>query len=222
MSYKLLSAVAFPSAEAIRSACLSDRTCLKHKLLTYKGFRQAKGTGCNWCQRGAKRQWFIAWRIWLARNCHNYLLTLRSHPGCKLFHQPNTHTHTCTFVSFFLQVLFMFEWSGLCVFGLPCPLKRALINGCFINQEVLAGSKWLWGQGSAEVLNQFPNLPRLDIFCFLAARRLITILPPRCNGRGLEVGLDIVVAEEDNKKGINRTKAFCSYSLPSPLLPHSF
>lgn len=48
--------VAFPSAEAICSTCLSDRTCLNHKLLTYKGFRQAKGMGCNWCQRGAKRQ----------------------------------------------------------------------------------------------------------------------------------------------------------------------
>lgn len=53
MSYKLLSAIAFP-AEAIHVACLSDKTCLKHILLTYKGFRQAKGTGCNWCQRGAK------------------------------------------------------------------------------------------------------------------------------------------------------------------------
>lgn len=84
----------FPPAEAICSACLSDKTCLKHILLTYKGFRRAKGTGCNWCQRGAKRQWFIARWIWLARNCHNYLLPPRSHPDCALFHQPNTHTHT--------------------------------------------------------------------------------------------------------------------------------
>lgn len=85
----------------------------------------------------------------------------------------------------------MFEWLGLCVFGLPCPLKRALINDYFINQEVLAGSKRLWGQGSAEVLNQFPNPPGLDIFCFLAARRFIIILPLRRNGRGREGGLHV-------------------------------
>lgn len=187
----------FPLQRLSGSACLSDKTYLKHILLTYKGLRRAEGTGCNWCQRGAKRQWFIARQIWLARNCHNYLLPPRSHPDCALFHQANTHT--CASVFFFLQVLFMFEWLGLCVFGLPCPLKRALINGCFINQEVLAGSKRLWGQGSAEVLNQFPNLPRLDIFCFLAARRFIIILPPRHNGRGMEGGLDVAVAEEDKK-----------------------
>lgn len=85
----------------------------------------------------------------------------------------------------------MFEWLGLCVFGLPCPLKRALINGYFINQEVLAGSKRLWGQGSAEVLNQFPNPPGLDIFCFLEARRFIIILPLRRNGTGRQEGLDV-------------------------------
>lgn len=48
------------------------------------------------------------------------------------------HTLTCTLFSFllffFLQVLFMSEWLGLCVCGLPCPLKRALINDYFINQ----------------------------------------------------------------------------------------
>lgn len=101
-----------------------------------------------------------------------------------------THTHTRTPFSF-LQVLFMFEWLGLCVFGLPCPLKRALINDYFINQEVLAGSKRLWGQGSAEVLNQFPNPPGLDIFCFLAARRFIIILPLRRNGGGREGGRNV-------------------------------
>lgn len=73
---------------------------------------------------------------------------------------------------------------GLCVFGLPCPLKRALINGHFINQELLAGSKRLWGQGSVEVLNQFPNPPGLDKFCFLAAGQFIIILPLRHNGTG--------------------------------------
>lgn len=93
----------------------------------------------------------------------------------------------------------MFEWLGLCVFGLPCPLKRALINDYFINQEVLAGSKRLWGQGSAEVLNQFPNPPRLDIFCFLAARRFIIILPLRHNGRGREGELDVKEGIEDER-----------------------
>lgn len=106
-------------------------------------------------------------------------------------HTDTHHTRKHTFLFSFLQVLFMFERLGLCVFGLPCPLKRALINDCFINQEVLAGSKRLWGQGSAEVLNQFPNPPRLDIFCFLAARRFIIILPLRQNGRGKEEGLDV-------------------------------
>jgi len=85
----------------------------------------------------------------------------------------------------------MSKWLGLCVFGLPCPLKRALINSYFINQEILAGSKRLWGQGSAEVLNQFPNQPGLDIFCFLAARWFIIILPLRRNGTGRERGLDV-------------------------------
>lgn len=135
---------------------------------------------------------------------------LRAIPSAK-------HTHTRTSVFFFLQVLFMFEWSGLCVFSLPCPLKRALINGCFINQEVLAGSKRLWGQGSAEVLNQFPNLPWLDIFCFLAARRFIIILPLRHNGRGIEGGLDVVVSEEDKKGNKEERGMKCSIlSTPPP------
>lgn len=129
-----------------------------------------------------------------------------------LFTQWHTHTHT---LHSFLQVLFMFEWLGLCVFGLPCPLKRALINDCFINQEVLAGSKRLWGQGSAEVLNQFPNPPRLDIFCFLAARRFIIILPLRHNGRGKEGGLDFKLSKEG--KGGSREEQLRNkvhYSLP--------
>lgn len=132
----------------------------------------------------------------------------------------HTRTHFCLFFFFFfLQVLFMFEWSGLCVFGLPCPLKRALISGCFINQELLAGSKRLWGQGSAEVLNQFPNLPWLDVFCFLAARRFIIILPLRRNGRGMEGGQDVAVPEED-KKGNKEERGI--FLPPSLLLPHSF
>lgn len=106
-------------------------------------------------------------------------------------HTDTHHTPKYTFLFSFLQVLFMFERLGLCVFGLPCPLKRALINDYFINQEVLAGSKRLWGQGSAEVLKQFPNPPWLDIFCFLAARRFIIILPLRHNGRGKEGGLEV-------------------------------
>ena len=133
---------------------------------------------------------------------------LNSHVNCMLFHrllpQPLTrshteaHVHTRTlpsffFLFFFLQVLFMFEWSGLCVCGLPCPLKRALINDYFINQEVLAGSKWLWGQGCAEVLNQFSKPAWLDIFYFLAARQFIIILLLRCNGIGKEGGLDVKV-----------------------------
>lgn len=91
----------FPLQRLSGSACLSDKTYLKHILLTYKGLRRAEGTGCNWCQRGAKRQWFIARQIWLARNCHNYLIPPRSHPDCGLFHQPNTHT--CASVFFFYK-----------------------------------------------------------------------------------------------------------------------
>lgn len=81
-------------------------------------------------------------------------LLLNSHIDCMLFrrllpqplscaHADTHHTRKHTFLFSFLQVLFMFEWLGLCVYGLPCPLKRALINDCFINQEVLAGSKRL-------------------------------------------------------------------------------
>lgn len=130
--------------------------------------------------------------------------------------------HTHTLLSFFTSAVHV-EWLGLCVSGLPCPLKRALINGCFINQEVLAGSKRLWGQGSAEVLNQFPNLPWLDIFCFLAARRFIIILPLRHNGRGIERGLNIVVSEEDKKGNKEERGVKCSIlSTLSLLFPHSF
>lgn len=138
---------------------------------------------------------------------------LRAIPSAK-----HTRTHFCLF----LQVLFMFEWLGLCVFGLPCPLKRALINGCFINQEVLAGSERLWGQGSAEVLNQFPNLPWLDIFCFLAARRFIIILPLRRNGRGMEGGLDVTVPEEDKKGNKEERGIKCLILSPSLSAASSF
>lgn len=107
------------------------------------------------------------------------------------FLQTHKHTHTrphihtvCPFLKFFYKL-------GSCICGLPCPLKRALINGYFINQEIRAVSKRLWGQGSAEVLNQFPDQPGLDIFCFLAARWFIIILPLRRNGTGREGGLDV-------------------------------
>lgn len=108
----------------------------------------------------------------------------------------NTHSqsdaHVCLSTNHTpLQELFVSEWLGHCVCGTPCPLKRALINDYLINQEVLAGLKRLWGQGSAEVLNQFPIPRRLDIFCFLAARRFIIILPQRRNGRGMAGGLDV-------------------------------
>lgn len=137
---------------------------------------------------------------------HDYLFPLNSHMHCVLFRRPpplpvNTHTrtHQRARVSFHpphpttppLQELFMSEWLGLCVCGPPCPLKRALINDYFINQEVLAGLKRLWGQGSAEVLNQFPIPGWLDIFCFLAARRFIIILSWRHNGRGMAGELDV-------------------------------
>lgn len=132
---------------------------------------------------------------------HDYLLPLNSHIHCVLFRRPrplpvNTHPHTNVHVFLSthptpLQELFMSEWLGLCVCGPPCPLKRALINDYFINQEVLAGLKRLWGQGSAEVLNQFPIPHRLDIFCFLAAGRFIIILPQKRSGSGMAGELDV-------------------------------
>lgn len=201
----LLNVFFHASAAAILLARPSDKTYLRLSPLTYRGFGQASVTGSNWCQREAKRQWFIARHIWLERGRRrDYLFPLNSHIHCVLFRRPPppppcTHTHPRARISLHpphtpphpLQALFMSEWLGLCVCGPPCPLKRALINDYFINQEVLAGLKRLWGQGSAEVLNQFPIPGRLDIFCFLAARRFIIILPRRRNGRGMAGGLDV-------------------------------
>lgn len=139
-------------------------------------------------------------------------LLLNSHTNCMLLHWllpqplPSTHTQTTHTPFSFVQGLFMFECLGLCVFGLPCPLKRALINGYFINQEVLAGSKRLWGQSSAEVLSQFPNPPGLYKFCFLAARRFIIILPLRRNETGRAGGLDVKQRYRRWEAGIRERK----------------
>lgn len=147
-----------------------DKMYLKRLLLTHRGLRLALRTSSNWCQRGQTAMIYSQDDLTGAKLLLPQLPLLQNSrwvhaipsASATVTAFPTTHTPFSS-----LQVLVMFEWLGLCVSGLPCPLKRALINSYFINQEVLAGSKRLWGQDSAEVLNRFPNPPGLDIFSSL-------------------------------------------------------